>query len=128
MGTSYDPTTYLNQQATTAPFVSREASAAERLRSSRLTGEVAASTHMDGKSVYQDFQHCFRAEYSGSLPVVKGDKRLTRLFPGELPTTRQQAKAGPPEMSAQRCAILIIEVFSRGSCGRGSFAPLIARP
>jgi hypothetical protein len=27
---------YLNQQATTAPFVSREASAAERLRSSRL--------------------------------------------------------------------------------------------
>jgi hypothetical protein len=37
MGTSYDPTTYLNQQATTAPFVSREASAAERLRSSRVT-------------------------------------------------------------------------------------------
>src|ERR1700693_1109466 len=36
MGTSYDPTTYLNQQATTAPFVSREASAAERLRSSWL--------------------------------------------------------------------------------------------
>jgi hypothetical protein len=34
-GTSYDPTTYLNQQATTAPFASREASAAERLRSSR---------------------------------------------------------------------------------------------
>jgi hypothetical protein len=33
MGTSYDPTTYLNQQATTAPFVPREASAAERLRS-----------------------------------------------------------------------------------------------
>jgi hypothetical protein len=40
MGTSYDPTTYLNQQATTAPFVSREASAAERLRSSRETGQV----------------------------------------------------------------------------------------
>jgi len=28
MGTSYDPTTYLNQQATTAPFTSRVASAA----------------------------------------------------------------------------------------------------
>jgi len=28
MGTSYDPTTYLNQQATTAPFTSRAASAA----------------------------------------------------------------------------------------------------
>jgi IstB-like ATP binding protein len=40
MGTSYDPTTHLNQQATTAPFVSREASAAERLRSSREIGEV----------------------------------------------------------------------------------------
>src|ERR1700686_1987171 len=40
MGTSYDPTTYLNQQATTAPFVSREASAAERLRSSRILGNL----------------------------------------------------------------------------------------
>src|ERR1700720_4434393 len=40
MGTSYDPTTYLNQQATTAPFVSREASAAERLRSSREIGNL----------------------------------------------------------------------------------------
>jgi hypothetical protein len=29
MGTSYDPTTYLNQQATTSPFTSREASAAQ---------------------------------------------------------------------------------------------------
>src|SRR6267143_6501991 len=36
MGTSYDPTTYLNQQATIAPFTSRVASAAGRLRSSRL--------------------------------------------------------------------------------------------
>jgi len=35
MGTSYDPTTYLNQQATIAPFTSRVASAAGRLRSSR---------------------------------------------------------------------------------------------
>ena len=40
MGTSYDPTTYLNQQATIAPFTSRVASAAGRLRSSRITGDV----------------------------------------------------------------------------------------
>src|SRR5467141_4103464 len=38
MGTSYDPTTYLNQQATIAPFTSRVASAAGRLRSSRVLG------------------------------------------------------------------------------------------
>ena len=41
--TSYDPTTYLNQQATTAPFVSREASAAERLRSSRVIGNLKST-------------------------------------------------------------------------------------
>jgi hypothetical protein len=38
MGTSYDPTTHLNRQATTAPFGPREASAAERLSSSRVIG------------------------------------------------------------------------------------------
>jgi hypothetical protein len=32
--------TYLNQQATTAPFASREASAAGRLRPNAVTGEV----------------------------------------------------------------------------------------
>jgi len=41
MRTSYDPTTYLNQQATTAPLSSREASAAERLRSSPLENSDA---------------------------------------------------------------------------------------
>jgi len=55
MGTSYDPTTYLNQQATTAPFVSREASAAERLRSSRVTVHVVLGDfNLSGFRVYQE--------------------------------------------------------------------------
>jgi hypothetical protein len=49
--------TYLNQQATTAPFASREASAAGRLRPNAVTGEVAVqSSHSDVKqrsSVYE---------------------------------------------------------------------------
>jgi hypothetical protein len=49
MGTSYDQTTYLNRKASTAPFVSREASAAEWLRSSR---HLASNTTVTAISLF----------------------------------------------------------------------------
>src|SRR6202522_3478255 len=64
IATSFDPPTYLNQQATTAPFTSREAFAAGRLRSSPIPGSRGPRMLLRQRSVIrfcnnlQDRRHC----------------------------------------------------------------------